>query len=615
MLVGKYIRDEYKKLTQEEKDKYYEQVKYFYIDCRYCERNISSIIGCTRNTVHQIIKDYGIEKTEEQRKADRSAKYHKTCIEKYGVPCHLLNENIKEQIKNTVQERYGVDTIMKSDIVKKKCRKTNKERYGFECSLQNKDVRNKCIETCRKNYGVDYYVQTQESQKHINDVLKSKYGANSISQLHIPKDKLEILNDKDKFVSFLDSIPKKSMKKSEICETLGIGLAQFNVRLRKWNLNNYHFHRNESKYEIEVAKILDSWNVKYYRNYRKLIRNPDTNLPLEVDFYLYEKSVAIEFNGIVWHDKLNPVRENKKTSLCADLGVKLIHIWEDDWNLDKDSIISNLKDLIFNYVSINSIEILDLDNDIPVYDIEVPNYNNFVLANDLVVHNSFDSRQQFEVMGFNDSKIVSLDKTPDGYLVFKSAIYEHRMSLIQLDILEKEIIQLERNNMSGKVDHPVDGSKDVVDGLAGALYNASLHKDTLGFDIIEDNNMILSINTEDEIDDRQMLLNSLLAQSESNSEQTMDSVQNNDIHSYVNSMLDDVVADVHKSLNVENKIDDIDDTANVVNVKEKSENDALLDRQRYLEAKRRQMGYTDGTFANVGNQLSLNDLEDGLFIF
>ena len=164
--------------------------------------------------------------------------------------------------------------------------------------------------------------------------------------------------------------------------------------------------------------------------------------------------------------------------------------------------------------------------------------------------------------------------------------------------------------MSGKVDHPVDGSKDVADGLAGALYNASLHKDTLGFDIIEDNNMILSINTEDEIDDRQMLLNSLLTQSESSSEQIIESEQSNDIHNYVNSMINEVALDVRKTLSEEKS----DSDNKVENVKEKSENNALLDRQRYLEAKRRQMGYTDDVPIS-GYQPSFNDIEDGVFIF
>lgn len=69
---------------------------------------------------------------------------------------------------------------------------------------------------------------------------------------------------------------------------------------------------------------------------------------------------------------------------------------------------------------------------------------------------SADTRQNFINSGMS-SKLVSLDKTPDGYLTFKAAINEKRISMLQLPELETEIINLERDNMSGKIDHPIDG--------------------------------------------------------------------------------------------------------------------------------------------------------------
>lgn len=69
---------------------------------------------------------------------------------------------------------------------------------------------------------------------------------------------------------------------------------------------------------------------------------------------------------------------------------------------------------------------------------------------------SVDTRQQLQSMGF-DAKLVSLDRTPDGYTVFKAALAEKRISLIENKYLETEIIQLERDNMTGKVDHPISG--------------------------------------------------------------------------------------------------------------------------------------------------------------
>ena len=119
----------------------------------------------------------------------------------------------------------------------------------------------------------------------------------------------------------------------------------------------------------------------------------------------------------------------------------------------------------------------------PVYDIEVPKYNNFVLSNGSVVHNSVDMRQQLTTMGFNDVSLVSLDRTPDGYMALRSAIAEKRIALLKLQHLEVELVQLERDNVSGKIDHPVNGSKDGADGLAGALYNALLHEKDIANDM------------------------------------------------------------------------------------------------------------------------------------
>ena len=97
-------------------------------------------------------------------------------------------------------------------------------------------------------------------------------------------------------------------------------------------------------------------------------------------------------------------------------------------------------------------------------------------------------------MGFPDSTIVSLDKKPDGYLAFKSAINEKRIAMLHIDELETEIIRLERDNMTGKIDHPIDGSKDISDGLAGALYNASMHENDYEFELVESLDAVVDVN-------------------------------------------------------------------------------------------------------------------------
>mgnify|MGYP001623726025 CR=1 FL=1 len=69
---------------------------------------------------------------------------------------------------------------------------------------------------------------------------------------------------------------------------------------------------------------------------------------------------------------------------------------------------------------------------------------------------SVDTRQQLESSGI-ESKLYSLDRTPDGYLALRNAINEQRIKLLNVTELVEELADLERNNMTGKIDHPIDG--------------------------------------------------------------------------------------------------------------------------------------------------------------
>ena len=103
---------------------------------------------------------------------------------------------------------------------------------------------------------------------------------------------------------------------------------------------------------------------------------------------------------------------------------------------------------------------------------------------------SADTKQILISQGY-DASIISLDRTPEGYLTLRSAMNDMRIGLIQIDLLETELIQLQRDVHTGKLDHPSDGSKDGSDSLAGALFNATLHKDSL-----IDNMQLLSVATD-----------------------------------------------------------------------------------------------------------------------
>lgn len=81
--------------------------------------------------------------------------------------------------------------------------------------------------------------------------------------------------------------------------------------------------------------------------------------------------------------------------------------------------------------------------------------------------------QLLEAQGFAVDKL-SLDRTPDGYMAFRSILLEHRIDLLNVDLLNHELTRLERDAVTGKVDHRVGESKDISDSVAGSVWNATL---------------------------------------------------------------------------------------------------------------------------------------------
>lgn len=95
---------------------------------------------------------------------------------------------------------------------------------------------------------------------------------------------------------------------------------------------------------------------------------------------------------------------------------------------------------------------------------------------DRVSRDQFQSEylaQLLEAQGFKVDKI-SLDRTPDGYMALRSIILEERMDMLDCQLLQDELIHLQRDALTGKIDHTISSTKDVSDSFAGATWNATL---------------------------------------------------------------------------------------------------------------------------------------------
>lgn len=91
----------------------------------------------------------------------------------------------------------------------------------------------------------------------------------------------------------------------------------------------------------------------------------------------------------------------------------------------------------------------------------------------IVTTDNFQSRQlrqELRLAGF-ESEWLSVDETRDPYLYLAQMIQEKRAHLPILDKLRVELLNLKDDGK--KVDHPTNGSKDIADGVAGAVWTCS----------------------------------------------------------------------------------------------------------------------------------------------
>lgn len=113
---------------------------------------------------------------------------------------------------------------------------------------------------------------------------------------------------------------------------------------------------------------------------------------------------------------------------------------------------------------------------------------------------AYDLQQQLNAEGFN-CDILSVDRVDSDhickpYQYFRSTIYEKRIEMYNSKRLNEEITSLERNNSSGKIDHPPNGHKDVSDAVCGAVFNASKHAEEFAYDYGESLETIVDVSNQ-----------------------------------------------------------------------------------------------------------------------
>lgn len=264
-------------------------------------------------------------------------KNKQTKLERYGDK----NFNNREKAKTTMNKNFGVSHAMKLEKFQKKQQESMFENYQVKHPLQSEKIKQKTKETNKIRYGVDFISQNEQikqkiKDKHFDNFINNRMmillNGNQISMVDKYNGQKKD-DDKNKYKVYKFSC--------NICNSPFQGtFSNLTVPVcKKCNPNN-----SSNKYHKEISEFITSLNVSFSENNRYIIK------PLELDFFIPDYNIAIEFNGNYWHSERNGNKNKNyhinKTILCEKHNIRLIHIFEDEWILKKDIIKSMIKNVL-----------------------------------------------------------------------------------------------------------------------------------------------------------------------------------------------------------------------------------------------------------------------------
>ena len=293
-----------------------------------CSKECSRV-SLVQNQEKTNLERYGVRNVAMAEQFEN--KKQSTNLERYGVTHPLKNKVSLDKMKETNLNRYGVEWVSQNSTVHQKQRNTCISRYGVDYAAQSKSVRCKNVITNLNRYGVEYPYQSpmvfKKLRSSINqykiNYIKSKTGYTlTEDQLgcvyldHRREYSSEFLSELVDYIT-TNKQPAFDIIKQEYKDTRYYTVA------KKYG---YDFdYRGSSSYENEIVGWLtNEFNVDVIRNTKSVIT------PYELDIYIPDRKLAIEFNGSYWHSEKykSKLYHQEKTKACNELGITLIHIHE-----------------------------------------------------------------------------------------------------------------------------------------------------------------------------------------------------------------------------------------------------------------------------------------------
>ena len=310
-----------------------------------------------KKTKQTNLEKYGVDNVFQSDEIKK--KIIQTNIEKYGVDNPMKNNAIRNKAKQTNLKKYGNEYAIGSDIVKDKISKTNIEKYGSTSPFGNSEIKNKIKDTMMDRYGVCYPYQINSVKEHMSKLMKDKF----INTL--PENYFEILNEKyqeycENKLSFL-----------WLSRSTNIGVTFLKSLMAHHNLEIKNHPYNVSGEEYDLYKNISLiYNGEIIQSDRKQLSGK------EIDIWIPEKNLGIEYHGVYWHSE-KPKAHIEKYNLAKEKDITLLQIFSSEWKYTPEivlSLIGSKMGIFDDRIYARQTEVKEISND---------EYKNFTNENHL----------------------------------------------------------------------------------------------------------------------------------------------------------------------------------------------------------------------------------------
>lgn len=284
-------------------------------------------------------------------------KRRKTNFDRYGVESYAKTDEFKEissapwsdekkQKFNKIAKqnallKYGVDHYSKTDEYLIKRTATTQEKYGVDNVFQSPEKKQKIKESCIANNGYFGWFSSNAGKEYatVNNPMKDPeikakarltWMLNNYSHVEPGFVAASRGGSPEEFKTYIDGLAKLGYTtRASMSKYVGISFSSFSAWMRKLGLRDQYIVKSgTSGIEIELYNFVKCLCPDTINGDRLVLA------PKEIDIYVPSKKLGLEMDGIWSHSESEgkyPTYHVEKTDKCESQGIKLLHIFEDEW--------------------------------------------------------------------------------------------------------------------------------------------------------------------------------------------------------------------------------------------------------------------------------------------